>query len=207
VLRYDRELRDRYGRLLALVKPAGGDWLSVSLAEGGLGFPLVIPPNSTYYRRVVAAADRARRSGAGMFNPRRSCTPVSRARRANALVGEAQSMPVRTAAQYRAASNKLNRAAALLALVSAARYGMESRYFISYVGRLKAPVAKRLSTVRAAKRRQWNAVRSSGSSGGGGGGSSTSSTTNGGGWWPPGVPSSYTGPRCYQPGGVIWYPC
>ena len=26
-------------------------------------------------------------------------------------------------------------------------------------------------------------------------------------WWPPDVSQSYTGPRCYQPGGVIWYPC
>ena len=81
-LRYDRDLRDPYDRLLALVRPTAGEWLSVSLAESGLGFPLSIAPNSAYYGRVAAAAGRAKREGVGMFSPRRSCTPVARAKRA-----------------------------------------------------------------------------------------------------------------------------
>lgn len=203
-LRYDRDLRDPYDRLLALVKPSGGTWLSVSLAERGLGFPISIAPNSTYYGRVASAASRAKKAGTGMFDPRRSCTPVSRVRRANGLVSQGQSMPVRSRAQYDAVNRKLNSAVALLALASAARYGIDSAYFTSYTKALRAPVARRLKSVRAAKTRQWNIVRNPSHQ------NSTSdntSTTTSNGWWPPGVSPSYTGPRCYQPGGVIWYPC
>ncbi|GAA1934244.1 hypothetical protein GCM10009797_29580 [Nocardioides hwasunensis] len=205
-LRYDRELRDPYDRLLALVKPDGGEWLSVSLAERGLGFPLSIAPNGTYYGRVASAAAKAKRAGVGMFSPRRSCTPVSRVRRADAMVSQAQSMPVRSRAQYDSANRKLNQAVALITAASAARYGIKSGFFTTYTKTLRAPALRRVKSVRASKTRQWNIIRnqSGGNSGDNSGGSSTNS---GGSWWPPGVPHSYTGPRCYRPGGVIWYPC
>jgi endonuclease YncB( thermonuclease family) len=203
-LRYDRDLRDPYDRLLALVKPTDGTWLSVSLAEAGLGFPISIAPNSTYYGRVVSAASRARKAGTGMFNPRRSCTPVSRVRRANSAVSQAQSMPVRSRAQYDAVNRKLNSAVALLALASAARYGIDSAWFTSYTKSLRTPVARRLKSVRAAKTKQWNIVRNPSHHNTT---SNDTSHTTSTGWWPPGVSHSYTGPRCYQPGGVIWYPC
>jgi endonuclease YncB( thermonuclease family) len=205
-LRYDRDLRDPYDRLLALVKPSGGTWLSVSLAERGLGFPISIAPNSTYYGRVASAASRAKKAGTGMFDPRRSCTPVSRVRRANGLVSQGQSMPVRSRAQYDAVNRKLNSAVALLALASAARYGIDSAYFTSYTKTLRAPVARRLKSVRAAKTRQWNIVRNQ-SNQHPTNNNDNSSGSNTAGWWPPGVSANYTGPRCYQPGGVIWYPC
>ena len=118
-------------------------------------------------------------------------------------------MPVRNASQFRAVNRRLDDASSLLALVVAARYGITSPYFRGYITDLKAPVFRRLSAVRAAKKRQWNAVRNNntssngGSSGSGGSGGDNSND----GWWPPGVPSTYTGPRCYEPGGVIWYPC
>ena len=203
-LRYDRDLRDPYDRLLALVKPTDGTWLSVSLAERGLGFPISIAPNSAYYGRVAGAAARAKKAGAGMFSPRRSCTPVSRVRRANGMVSQAQSMPVRSRAQYDSATRKLNNALALLALASAARYGIESAYFVTYTKNLRAPVVGRLKAVRAAKTRQWNIVRNQSHQTAS---NNNTSDSNSDGWWPPGVSHGYTGPRCYQPGGVIWYPC
>jgi endonuclease YncB( thermonuclease family) len=203
-LKFDRELRDRYGRLLALVRPADGGWVSVGLAEAGLGFPMYVSPNRAYYPRVVAAAARAKKAKAGMFDPRRKCTPVARARRAQRMVERARSMPVRTSAQYNEANRVLNRAAAMLAGITAARYGVRSAYFRTYATQLKSPVRTKLRTVRALKKRQRQAAISAASQTSTGGGGSTST---GGSWWPPGVPHSYTGPRCYQPGGVIWYPC
>ncbi|WP_165354276.1 thermonuclease family protein [Nocardioides glacieisoli] len=204
-LRYDRDLRDPYERLLALVKPAEGEWLSVSLAERGLGFPLMIAPNSAFYPRVVSAANRAKRGKVGMFSPTRTCTPIARTRRANALVSQAASAPVRTRAQYEAANRKLNRALAVLALAAASRYGVKSAYFTAYTKALMAPVRRRANAVRASNTRQWNIVRNASS--GHNDTDDDSSSSNNGGWWPPGVSHSYTGPRCYEPGGVIWYPC
>lgn len=37
--------------------------------------------------------------------------------------------------------------------------------------------------------------------------SSSSSSSSGGSYWPSGVDPGYTGPRCYEPGGVVWSPC
>ncbi|MET0798602.1 MAG: thermonuclease family protein, partial [Rhodococcus sp. (in: high G+C Gram-positive bacteria)] len=195
-LRYDRDLRDPYERLLALVKPDGGEWVSVSLAERGLGFPVSIAPNSAFYGRVVTAANKAERAGAGMFSPNRSCTPVSRARRANAMVTQAQSAPVRSKAQYDAANRKLDQALALLALASASRYGVTSTYFLRYTTALKAPVQRRVRSVRVAKTRQWNIVRNQQHSQQDNNNDDNTSSTSNNGWWPPGVPHSYTGPRC-----------
>lgn len=206
-LRYDRDLRDPYERLLALVKPQEGEWVSVSLAERGLGFPVNIAPNSTYYARVVNAADRAKRTRVGMFSPGRSCTPVSRARRANAMVTQAQGAPVRSKAQYDAANRKLDQALAVLALASASRYGVSSTYFVRYTKSLRVPVQRRIRSVRAAKTRQWNIVRNQQQNQQNNSDDNHTPSNSNNGWWPPGVPLSYTGPRCYEPGGVIWYPC
>lgn len=209
-LRYDRDLRDPYDRLLALVRPTAGEWLSVSLAESGLGFPLSIAPNSAHYGRVASAAGRAKREGVGMFSPRRSCTPVSRATRAGAAVSQAQAMPVRTRAQYDAVNRKLAQASGLLALAAASRYGIQSAWFTAYTKSIRTPLLRRVASVRAAKKRQRNAVLSSSSNATNNtnsGSNNNNTNTSSNGWWPPGVPQSYTGPRCYEPGGVIWYPC
>jgi endonuclease YncB( thermonuclease family) len=157
-LKFDVELRDPYERLLALVRPEGGEWLSVELAEEGLGFPMAIAPNRTYYRRVAAAADKARRGGQGMFSPQRACTPVSRVKRAARMIARARNMPVRTRSQYAEANRTLTKAGAILLAVQASKLGIESPYFRTYVRGLKAPVRSRLSSVRALKRRQRAAV-------------------------------------------------
>jgi endonuclease YncB( thermonuclease family) len=206
-LRYDSDLRDPYDRLLALVKPDGGEWVSVSLAERGLGFPVSIAPNNAFYGRVVTAANRAKRTRVGMFSPKRSCTPVSRARRANAIVTQAQRAPVRSRAQYDAANRKLDQALALLALASASRYGISSTYFLRYTKSLRVPVQRRVRSVRATKTRQWNIVRNQQQNQQDNSNDNNAPSNSNDGWWPPGVPQSYTGPRCYEPGGVIWYPC
>jgi hypothetical protein len=165
-----------------------------------------VSPNDSYYGRVVNAADQAKRERVGMFSPRRFCTPIARAQRANALVSQAQAMPVRTRAQYDSVNGKLNQALTLIALVSAARYGIKSAYLVSYTTSLRVPLARRVKAVRASKRRQWNIVRNASQANSGSNDNPTNSTTHDG-WWPPGVSHSYTGPRCYEPGGVIWYPC
>lgn len=198
-LTYDRDLRDDYGRLLAMVTGTDGRWVSVGLAESGLGFPMSVRPNSTHYDAVVGAAGRAKRARVGMFSPTRSCTPIARATRAERMANEAARMPVRNRAQFRAVNRRLDAALGAIALVAASQYRIKSPWFSSYLRSLSSPVRKRVATVRGAKLRQWNAVRNNDDDSDDDGGSN--------GWWPPGVPHNYNGPRCYQPGGVVWYPC
>lgn len=205
-LAYDRDLRDFYDRLLAVVRPAGGVWLSVDLAANGLGFPMKIAPNDAFYSEVATASDAARRRGLGLFDPTLACTPVSRTRAASQLVNQARSMPARTRSQYQAVTGVLNRAEGKLELLVPRRYGVLAPSFSSILTTLKRPVRVALRSVRAAKASQWRDAQKPPS---GGGSSSSGGDDDGGdgGWWPPGVPRDYTGPRCYQPGGVIWYPC
>lgn len=203
-LGYDRDLRDPYERLLAVVRPVGGEWLSLDLAANGLGFPLTIAPNTAYHSAVTNASVNARRRGLGLFDPTLGCTPVSRAKAARQFVTQAQSMPAVTRAQYIAVNGVLDRASNKLELLVPRQYGVLAPSFRSWLGALKRPVRVFISSVRASKAQQWkNAQKPPSKNSSNGGDDNTSST----GWWPPGVPRDYTGPRCYEGGGVIWYPC
>ncbi|WP_165807016.1 thermonuclease family protein [Nocardioides currus] len=201
-LGYDRDLRDPYERLLAMVRPAGGTWLSVDLAAEGLGFPLTVAPNTAYKSAVETASSTARRRGVGLFDPTLPCTPIARAETARGFVGRAQSMPAGTQAQFHAVNGVLDRAGKRLELLVPMQYGIVTPSFRAWLMALKRPVLASIKTVRASKAQQWkNAQKAASES------SSNGDNTSSGGWWPPGVPRNYTGPRCYEPGGVIWYPC
>lgn len=203
-LAYDRDLRDPYERLLAVVRPVGGTWLSVDLAANGLGFPLTIAPNDTFQSAVENASATARHRGLGLFDATLGCTPVSRAKTAREFVNRAQSMPAGTQAQYNRVNGVLDRAGRKLDLLVPRQYGVLAPAFRSWLGSLKRPVRAFIRSVRATKAQQWkNAQKAPSKSPG----NDSADNTSSGGWWPPGVPRDYTGPRCYQAGGVIWYPC
>jgi micrococcal nuclease len=61
------EERDRYGRALAYVYLDDGRFLNLLLAGRGYAQPLTIPPNVGFADRFVAAAQRARRRGLGLW--------------------------------------------------------------------------------------------------------------------------------------------
>jgi micrococcal nuclease len=65
----DAEPRDDYGRLLAYVHRAtDGLFVNLDLAERGFAVPLRIEPNSGHADEFQAAADRAMRSGLGLWS-------------------------------------------------------------------------------------------------------------------------------------------
>ena len=67
-LEFDRELRDRYGRLLAYV--VRGDGLSVNeaLLRGGFAQTIVFPPNTRNRRHYAAVQRTAQDRGAGLWS-------------------------------------------------------------------------------------------------------------------------------------------
>lgn len=67
VLRFDRERRDRYGRLLAYVEADGRD-VSTELLRRGLARFLVIPPNGRSSRPLLEAELAARHAGRGLWS-------------------------------------------------------------------------------------------------------------------------------------------
>lgn len=67
VLSFDRERRDRYGRLLAYVEEGGRD-VSTELLQRGLARFLVIPPNGRSSRPLLEAELAARRAGRGLWS-------------------------------------------------------------------------------------------------------------------------------------------
>lgn len=67
---YGATPRDGYGRLLAGVRVGGQD-LTTSLLEQGLGHLFVIPPDATDLAPFVAAQDRARKAGRGIWGDER----------------------------------------------------------------------------------------------------------------------------------------
>ncbi|MGM0678542.1 MAG: thermonuclease family protein [Pseudomonadota bacterium] len=64
---YDRERRDRYGRLLAHVFDHQGRNITRRLLEQGTGQLLVIPPNLRFLECYRRAQDRARRHKRGLW--------------------------------------------------------------------------------------------------------------------------------------------
>jgi micrococcal nuclease len=64
----DEEARDRYGRLLAYVYRARDDlFVNLSLAREGYAAALSIEPNTAHRDELVAAVDRARAGGLGLW--------------------------------------------------------------------------------------------------------------------------------------------
>ena len=63
-LEFDRERRDRYGRLLAYVY-AGGTFVNLELVREGMADPVVYEPNDRYALVFRAAGRLSRRCGSG----------------------------------------------------------------------------------------------------------------------------------------------
>ena len=66
-LRYDRERKDRYGRLLAHAFLADGRNLTALLLERGAGFHILVPPNDWAHRCYRNRAEAAREVGRGVW--------------------------------------------------------------------------------------------------------------------------------------------
>ena len=67
-LRFDRELRDRYGRLLAYVFRAGdGLFVNARLIEAGAARTLAIAPNTARAGQLSALQQDARAAGRGLW--------------------------------------------------------------------------------------------------------------------------------------------
>lgn len=69
-LEFDKERRDRYGRLLAFIwvkTPEGEIMVNEELVRKGLALPLVIPPNGKYSDRVFSAMAEARAKNRGLW--------------------------------------------------------------------------------------------------------------------------------------------
>lgn len=67
-LQFDRELRDRYGRLLAYVVRGDGVSVNEALLRGGFAQTIVFPPNTRNRRRFAAIERDARDRGAGLWS-------------------------------------------------------------------------------------------------------------------------------------------
>ncbi len=68
-LEFDRELRDRYGRLLAYVVPSGGGAsVNETLLRGGYARTIVFPPNTRNRSRFAAVERTAQARGAGLWS-------------------------------------------------------------------------------------------------------------------------------------------
>ena len=66
-VQFDRERKDRYGRLLAYVYEEDGDMLNEVLIEEGYAQVLVIAPNDRYPDRFYTAQSEARSAGKGIW--------------------------------------------------------------------------------------------------------------------------------------------
>lgn len=64
---FDRESRDRYGRLLAHVYDAKGRSLAGQLLRDGLAFQVAVPPNLTYQSCLQGQEDIAREKALGVW--------------------------------------------------------------------------------------------------------------------------------------------
>ena len=65
-LEFDRELRDRYGRLLAYVVRSDGVLVNEALLRGGYARTIVFPPNTRHERRFAAVEHGARAHRTGL---------------------------------------------------------------------------------------------------------------------------------------------
>ncbi len=67
-LEFDRERRDRYGRLLAYVVRADGVAVNETLLRGGFARTIVFPPNTRHRGRFAAIERDAQNRGAGLWS-------------------------------------------------------------------------------------------------------------------------------------------
>jgi micrococcal nuclease len=67
-LQFDRELRDRYGRLLAYVVRGDGVSVNEALLRGGFAQTIVFPPNTRNRLRFAAIERHAQDRGAGLWS-------------------------------------------------------------------------------------------------------------------------------------------
>ena len=67
-LEFDRELRDRYGRLLAYVVRGDGVSVNEALLRGGFAQTIVFPPNTRNRLRFAAVERHAQDRGAGLWS-------------------------------------------------------------------------------------------------------------------------------------------
>ena len=67
-LEFDRERRDRYGRLLAYVVRADGVAVNETLLRGGFARTIVFPPNTRHRGRFAAIQRGAQNRGAGLWS-------------------------------------------------------------------------------------------------------------------------------------------
>lgn len=67
-LEFDRERRDRYGRLLAYIVRSDGLAVNAALLRGGFAETLVFPPNTRHAGQFAAIERQARARGAGLWS-------------------------------------------------------------------------------------------------------------------------------------------
>ena len=67
-LEYDVEKRDKYGRLLAYVKTADGQFVNYLLVRDGYAVLFTVPPNVKYVEDLKSAQKEAREKGLGIWS-------------------------------------------------------------------------------------------------------------------------------------------
>jgi micrococcal nuclease len=73
-LKFDNERTDRYGRTLAVVTLSDGRIIASELAKAGLGIPMIVGGNDTYFDPVMAGFKQAEDNQRGYFDPAIECT-------------------------------------------------------------------------------------------------------------------------------------
>lgn len=73
-LKFDKQKRDKYGRVLAAVFDSHKRFIEADIARAGLGVAKTYKPNTHFYQKVLAAQEEARADGRGLFDDEKSCT-------------------------------------------------------------------------------------------------------------------------------------
>lgn len=123
-LEYDLEKTDSYGRTLAGVFLANGEFVNEEIARAGLGTAVLIEPNSKFYERVLKAQNSAISSGRGLFDDSVSCSlPAQVKGLEEALAG---------AGTAEAAQSLLEEASSLLDLLENTPTGLEYAFLAGF---------------------------------------------------------------------------
>lgn len=75
-MRYDTELRDQYGRLLAGVF-VGDTFINAEIARAGLAIAVLVEPNDAFLNDVEVAVAEAQANQYGLWDPDLDCWPAS----------------------------------------------------------------------------------------------------------------------------------
>ena len=67
-LDFDREKKDRYGRVLAYVYLEDGTFVNLKMVESGYAYVLYLKPNTRFDRTLIKAQRRAMASGRGIWS-------------------------------------------------------------------------------------------------------------------------------------------